>query len=127
MQEEKLTKRFALLSATMIGVGAIVETTLFIVTGIAAGMAGPGVVTTRKETGMRLVGNLLFFVRFLGVGIGCLAMKITVVTYFDVLQVRSLIALPLVHLPLCILVLFSLGFICMAGGSFLFSQTCRRS
>ena len=54
MQEEKLKKRFGLLSATMIGVGAIVETTLFIMIGTAAGIAGPGVVITWKETGMRL-------------------------------------------------------------------------
>ncbi|MFX0200565.1 MAG: APC family permease [Candidatus Hodarchaeota archaeon] len=46
MQEERVTKRFGLLSATMIGVGAIVETTLFIMVGHAAEMAGPGVVIT---------------------------------------------------------------------------------
>lgn len=54
MQEEKLRKRFGLLSATMVGVGAIVEATLFIMIGNAAEMAGPGVVITWKETGMRL-------------------------------------------------------------------------
>jgi len=127
MQEEKLRKRFGLLGATMIGVGAIVETTLFIMIGTAAGMAGPGVVITWKETRMRLVRKLLFFVGFLEVGICCLAMTIALVIHFDMLQIRSLIALPLVHLPLCILVLFSLGFICIASGSFLISQTRRRS
>jgi APA family basic amino acid/polyamine antiporter len=46
MQGAKLKKRFGLLGATMIGVGAIVETTLFIMIGTAAGMAGPGVIIT---------------------------------------------------------------------------------
>ena len=76
---------------------------------------------------MRLVRKLLFFAGFLEVGIGCLAMAIALVIYFDMLQVRSLIALPLVYLPLCILVLFFLGFIIIASGSLLISQTRRRS
>ncbi|UCE16791.1 MAG: hypothetical protein JSV12_04095 [Candidatus Bathyarchaeota archaeon] len=127
MQEEKLKKRFGLLGATMIGVGAIVETTLFIMIGTAAGMAGPVVVITWKETGMKLVRKLLFFLGFLEVRIGCLATTIALAIYFDMLQIRSLIALPLVHLPLCTLIPFSSGFICIASGFFLISQTNRRS
>ncbi len=46
MPEEKLKKRFGLVGATLLGVGAIVETTLFILIGHAAELAGPGVVIT---------------------------------------------------------------------------------
>ena len=46
MQEEKLKKRFGLVGACLLGVGAIVETTLFILIGHAAELAGPGVVIT---------------------------------------------------------------------------------
>ena len=53
MSEETGLKRgIGLFSATAIGVGAIIGAGIFVVTGIAAGLAGPGVIVSMIVAGV---------------------------------------------------------------------------